>query len=44
MMLCAIAWTGAPVWCAALAGIIVQPALLVYETAFVRAAQDVPLS
>lgn len=44
VVLCGVAWNGFPAWCAALAGIVVQPALLAYETAFVRAAQDVPLS
>jgi Fe-S-cluster-containing dehydrogenase component len=42
--LCAAAWDGSPAWAGAVAGIVVQPALLAYETAFVRAAQDVPLS
>jgi Fe-S-cluster-containing dehydrogenase component/formate-dependent nitrite reductase membrane component NrfD len=42
--LAAVSWNGRAAWSAALAGLIVQPALLVYETTFVRAAQDVPLS
>jgi Ni/Fe-hydrogenase subunit HybB-like protein len=42
--LCAAAWDGSPAWAGAVVGIVVQPALLAYETAFVRAAQDVPLS
>ena len=41
--LAAVAWNGTA-WAAAVAGLVVQPALLAYETAFVRAAQDVPLS
>jgi Fe-S-cluster-containing dehydrogenase component len=44
IVLAAVGWHGSPGWCVALAGIVVQPALLAYETAFVRAAQDVPLS
>ncbi len=44
VVLSAIAWTGSPAWLAALAGLIAQPALLAYESAYVRAAQDVPLS
>lgn len=43
VVLAAVAWNGAT-WAAVLAGLLVQPALLAYETAFVRAAQDVPLS
>ena len=44
MLLAAVTWAGGPAWLAALAGLIVQPALLAYETAYVRAGQDVPLS
>jgi hypothetical protein len=43
-MLAATAWNGGAPAAAALAGLVVQPALLAYETVFVRAAQDVPLS
>ncbi|MDP1877374.1 MAG: NrfD/PsrC family molybdoenzyme membrane anchor subunit [Actinomycetota bacterium] len=35
---------GGPVWIALLAGLIVQPALVLHEKAFVMAAQDPPLS
>ena len=44
VLLAAVTWAGGPAWLAALAGLIVQPALLAYETAYVRAGQDVPLS
>jgi Fe-S-cluster-containing dehydrogenase component/Ni/Fe-hydrogenase subunit HybB-like protein len=44
LLLAAFAWQGGQAWLAALAGVIAQPALLAYETVFVRAAQDVPLS
>lgn len=37
-------WTGTIVAALALAGLLVQVALLCYESVFVRAAQDVPLS
>jgi hypothetical protein len=43
-VLAAVGWAGAIVVAAALAGIAVQVALLVYESVFVRAGQDVPLS
>ncbi|HVV21750.1 MAG TPA: 4Fe-4S dicluster domain-containing protein [Pseudonocardiaceae bacterium] len=38
-----LGWAGVPVVAVA-AGVLVQPALLAYESVFVRAAQDVPLS
>ena len=44
VLLAAVTWAGGPAWLAAVAGLIVQPALLAYETAYVRAGQDVPLS
>lgn len=44
IVLAAVSWNGGFVWLVALAGLLVQPALLAYETVFVRAAQDVPLS
>jgi hypothetical protein len=37
-------WNGGAVAAAALAGLLSQGALLVYETVYVRAGQDVPLS
>jgi len=40
LILGAVAWNDALVWAAGLAGLLVQPALLVHETAFVRAGQD----
>jgi hypothetical protein len=43
----AVAWAtdlGAPGVLVAVAGLIVQPALLAYESVFVRAGQDMPLS
>ncbi len=43
-VLAAIGWVSAMVLAAALAGVAVQAALLVYESVFVRAGQDVPLS
>jgi hypothetical protein len=44
LVLAAVAWNGAAVWAVGVAGLLVQPALLVYESAFIRAGQDVPLS
>jgi Fe-S-cluster-containing dehydrogenase component/formate-dependent nitrite reductase membrane component NrfD len=44
VLLGVVTWAGGPAWAAALAGLLVQPALLAYETAYVRAGQDVPLS
>jgi hypothetical protein len=44
VVLAALSWDGGTGWAPALAGLLVQPALLAYETVFVRAAQDVPLS
>jgi len=44
LVLAAVAWNGAVAWAVGLAGLVVQPALLAYETVFVRAGQDVPLS
>ena len=40
----ALTWGGASVVLLALAGVIVQPALIAYESVFVRAGQDPPLS
>ena len=40
----ALSWGGLSVLLLGLAGLVVQPALLAYESAFVRAGQDVPLS
>jgi hypothetical protein len=40
----AFAWDGGAVAALVLAGLLAQPALLAYESAFVRAGQDVPLS
>ncbi len=40
----AVAWAGASVVLLAVAGVIAQPALLAYESVFVRAGQDPPLS
>ncbi len=39
-----LAWGGADVVLLAVAGLLVQPALVAYESVFVRAGQDVPLS
>ena len=39
-----ITWVGLPVALLALAGLTVQPALVAYESVFVRAGQDPPLS
>ncbi len=39
-----VAWIGTNEALLALAGLLVQPALLAYESVFVRAGQDVPLS
>ncbi len=44
LVLGALTWAGAPVGLLAVAGVLVQPALLAYESVFVRAGQDVPLS
>jgi Fe-S-cluster-containing dehydrogenase component/formate-dependent nitrite reductase membrane component NrfD len=43
-VLAAIGWAATMVAAAALAGLAVQAALLAYESVFVRAGQDVPLS
>jgi formate-dependent nitrite reductase membrane component NrfD len=43
-VLAALGWTTTNVLLAALAGLLVQAALLFYESVFVRAGQDVPLS
>jgi Fe-S-cluster-containing dehydrogenase component len=43
-VLAAVSWDGSLPAAALVAGLLVQPALLAYETAFVRAGQDVPLS
>jgi len=42
--LCLATLLGAPILLAVLAGLVVQPALLVHERLFVKAAQDPPLS
>jgi len=44
VLLAAVSWNGGAVAAVVVAGLIVQAALLVYETVYVRAAQDVPLS
>ncbi len=44
LVLAALTWGGAPVGLLVLAGVLVQPALLAYESCFVRAGQDPPLS
>ncbi len=44
LALAALGWLAGPVWPLVLAGILVQPALLAYESCFVRAGQDPPLS
>jgi len=44
VVLAAVAWSGGAGWAALIAGLLVQPALLAYESVFVRAGQDVPLS
>jgi Ni/Fe-hydrogenase subunit HybB-like protein len=43
-VLAALAWNGDGAWALLLAGLVVQGALLTYETIYVRAGQDVPLS
>ena len=43
-LLGALTWGGATTVLLASAGVLVQPALLAYESVFVRAGQDVPLS
>ncbi|WP_148571372.1 4Fe-4S dicluster domain-containing protein [Nocardioides caldifontis] len=40
----ALSWNGDLAWTAALGGVLVQPALLVYESVYLKAGQDVPLS
>jgi hypothetical protein len=40
----AIAWNAEVAVLLAIAGLVVQPALLAYESVFVRAGQDMPLS
>ncbi len=44
MVLSAASWGGERAWLLAVAGLLVQPALLAFETAYIRAGQDVPLS
>ncbi len=44
LVLAALGWFAGPAWPLVLAGILVQPALLAYESCFVRAGQDPPLS
>ncbi|MFC4004007.1 4Fe-4S dicluster domain-containing protein [Prauserella oleivorans] len=39
-----VSWAGGPLVIAAFGGVLVQAALLAYESVFVRAGQDVPLS
>ncbi|MFF5992391.1 4Fe-4S dicluster domain-containing protein [Prauserella flavalba] len=39
-----VGWAGGPLVLAAAGGVVVQAALLAYESVFVRAGQDVPLS
>jgi D-aminopeptidase len=43
LALAVLGWAGVPVVALA-AAVLVQPALLAYESVFIRAAQDVPLS
>jgi hypothetical protein len=43
-VLAGASWAEAPVALAVVGGLVVQAALLVYESVFVRAGQDVPLS
>ncbi|MGH3432173.1 MAG: NrfD/PsrC family molybdoenzyme membrane anchor subunit, partial [Thermocrispum sp.] len=43
-LLAGLSWSGGAVWAVVVAGVVVQPGLLVYETVYVRAAQEVPLS
>ncbi len=43
-VMAAVGWAATTVLAAALAGLAVQVALLIYESVFVRAGQDVPLS
>ena len=40
----AVAWGGPTAVLLALGGLLVQPALVAYESVFVRAGQDAPLS
>lgn len=44
LVLAGATWGGAPVGLLVIAGLVVQPALLAYESVFVRAGQDPPLS
>ena len=44
LVLGGLTWAGASLALLAAAGLVVQPALLAYESVFVRAGQDVPLS
>jgi predicted membrane protein len=44
MVLGALTWAGMDALPLAIAGIVVQPALLAYESVFIRAGQDPPLS
>lgn len=44
LVLAAVAWAGGGALWLLLAGLLVQPALLAYESVFVRAGQDPPLS
>ena len=44
VLLGALTWGGLPVGLLVVAGLAVQPALIAYESAFVRAGQDPPLS
>jgi hypothetical protein len=44
VVLSAASWGGERAWLLAIAGLLVQPALLAFETAYIRSGQDVPLS
>jgi Fe-S-cluster-containing dehydrogenase component/formate-dependent nitrite reductase membrane component NrfD len=44
LVLAAITWGGGPTALLVVAGLLVQPALLAYESCYVRAGQDPPLS
>ncbi len=44
VVLAALSWDGGTIVAVVVAGLVVQAALLAYETVYVRAAQDVPLS
>ena len=44
IVIAAVGWSGDVLVAGALAGVLVQVALIAYESVFVRAGQDVPLS